>query len=364
MARPPEPASVVVTGVGMRCPVGNDAVQSAASVRAGISGYAPWPYFGVTFGEDAALIAAATLPDLRDGPWTDKALELIEPALAEALAGREDPRVRAPGVAKRTAFFLATPYATRSGVAEASFKAFVDEAHMQWQKSAAFGAVEIIAADHAAGLVAMARAVEALQKMERDLCVVAGVDSLLEPTFLHDVWAERRLKTPDGDSGLIPGEAGAVVVLERAADAAQRQSPVLARIGSLVLDREPGGLRLTEALRAEGLSRAVQGALAAVDPQTIHRIVADLTGERWRFLEWGLVETRCLGKLPKNWQLWHPAEYLGDIGAASSVAGVVLGTRAFARRYAGPGGILICASSTGGERGAMTLLAPQGEGDH
>ena len=343
----------------MRCPVGNDAVQSAASVRAGISGFAPWPYFGVTFGEDA-LVAAATEPDLRDGPWTDKALELIEPALAEALAGRENPRARDPVDPRRTAFFVATPYAKRQGVAEAGFNMFVDDARMQWQNSAAFGAVEIIAADHAAGLVAMARAVEALLKLERDLCVVAGVDSLLEPTYLHDLWAQRRLKTPDGSSGLVPGEAAAVVVLERAADAARRQVPVLARIGSLVLDREPSALRPAEALRAEGLSRAVQGALAAVDPQTIHRIIVDLTGERWRFLEWGLVETRCLGKLPQQWQLWHPAEYLGDIGAASAVAGAVLATRAFARCYGGPGGILICASSTGGERGAMTLLGSQG----
>lgn len=354
MARPAEPQSVVVTGIGTRCPVGNDAVQSAASVRAGISGFAPWPYFGVTFGEDGALVAAATVPDLRDGPWTDKALELVEPALAEALAGRENPDPQ------RTALFVATPYAKRPGVAEAGFKVFVDDAHMQWQKSAAFGAVEIITADHAAGLVGMARAVEALQKLERDRCVVAGVDSLLEPTFLHSLWAERRLKTPDGRSGLVPGEAAAVVVLERADDAARGQVPVLARIGSLVLDREPSALRPAEALRAEGLSRAVQGALAVVDPQTIHRIIVDLTGERWRFLEWGLVETRCLGKLPQDWQLWHPAEYLGDIGAASAVAGVVLAARAFARRYGGPGGILICASSTGGERGAMTLLGPAG----
>jgi 3-oxoacyl-[acyl-carrier-protein] synthase-1 len=133
-------------------------------------------------------------------------------------------------------------------VAEAGFKVFVDDAHMQWQKSAAFGAVEIITADHAAGLVAMARAVEALQKLERDVCVVAGVDSLLEPTFLHDLWAERRLKTPDGSNGLVPGEAAAVVVLERSDDAARGQLPVLARIGSLVLDREPSGLRPAEAL--------------------------------------------------------------------------------------------------------------------
>jgi len=359
MAPPAKPQSVVVTGIGMRCPVGNDAVQSAASVRAGISGFAPWPYFGVTFGEDESLVAAATEPDLRDAAWTEKAFELIEAPMVEALAGAH-PRARDPVEPKRAALFVAAPYAKRLGVAEEDFKAFVDDARAHWQEAAALDTVEIVAADHAAGLVAMARAVETLQKRERDLCVVAGVDSLLEPTFLHDLWAERRLKTPDSGSGLVPGEAAAVVVLERADDVARRQAPVLASVGSLVLDREPSGLRPAEALRAEGLSRAVHGALATVDPQTIHRIIVDLTGERWRFLEWGLVETRCLGKLPSQWQLWHPAEYLGDVGAASAVVGVVLATRAFARRYGGPGGILICASSTGGERGAMTLLGPLG----
>jgi 3-oxoacyl-[acyl-carrier-protein] synthase-1 len=351
---------VAITGVGMFTPVGSDAVQSASSVRAGINRFAGWPHFGLTFGDDT-LVASCTRPDLRDGPWNDKVLDLLTPVVAEALfaANRLDGGRPGAAGASRTSLFVATPYPDRPATPDEALDNVAEDLREQLGETFGFGAIEVVSLDHAGGLAALARAVDALNSREADVCVVAGVDSLLHAEVLHILLEQRRLKTPVNSAGLIPGEGAAALVLERT-DRPRRRVPVLARLASVALEREPTELRPADGLRAEALSRAIQAALASIDPATIHRVVVDLNGERWRAREWAMAETRCLSELPDGWQLWHPADCWGDIGAASGVAHVALAARAFARGYGGAGGVLICGSSTGGERAAATVLAPEG----
>jgi 3-oxoacyl-[acyl-carrier-protein] synthase-1 len=353
---PPESSPIVITGLGMLTPVGSDAIQSASSVRAGVARMAAWPHFGLMFGEDA-LVASFTLPDLRDGSWTQKVSELLAPVLAEALFASDG--LDGAGTHERRHLIVATPYPDRVATEEGAIEEVAEELREEIAEAFGFGSLEMVSLDHAGGLVGLARAVSLLDAGEQDVCVVAGVDSLLHAEFLHDLMEQRRLKTPMTSGGLIPGEGAAALVLERADRARRRGANVVGRLGSLALDREPMLLNPTEGLRAEALSRSIQEVLGAVDPATIHRVMVDLNGERWRFLEWSLAEARCLDRLPEGWRLWHPADCWGDIGAASGVAHVALAARAFARGYGGNGGILICGSSIGGERAAATVLGPE-----
>lgn len=68
------------------------------------------------------------------------------------------------------------------------------------------------------------------------------------------------------------------------------------------------------------------------------------------------METRCLGGLPHGWQLWHPADCLGDTGAASGPTLICLAVRAFQRGYGGPGGALVTSVSDRGERAAACIF--------
>jgi 3-oxoacyl-[acyl-carrier-protein] synthase-1 len=345
----------------MLTPLGADAVQSASSVRAGICRFAPWPHLGVSFGED--LLAASFIhPDLRDGSWTAKLSELLTPVLAEALfaAGCLDEAGPRASGSKGIRLIVAVPYADRPATPDGALEEVGEELREEISETFGFAGVEVVALDHAAGLAALAKAAAALDADQCEICVVAGVDSLLHGDLLHVLLDQRRLKTPLNGGGLVPGEGAAAVVLERPERARRRGAAALARMASVALDREPTELRPVEGLRAEGLSRVIQAALAPVDPAAIHRVLVDLNGERWRFFEWGMAETRCLEQLPHGWQLWHPADCWGDLGAASAVAHVALATRAFARGYGGPGGILVCGSSAGGERAAATLFGPEG----
>jgi 3-oxoacyl-[acyl-carrier-protein] synthase-1 len=347
----------------MRTPVGNDAVQTASAVRAGVNRFGRWEAMDLEFDGEAGVIASVLPDDLGDAAWVEKAEEMAPGPIYEALwqAKLYDlVEVRqARGRAHVTAY-VATPYPDRPGVTQEAYRLFSLQAREHCIAPARADEVHLIPGDHVAGLAALARAVDDLRAGKTDVAVIGAVDSLLHGQLLTSLAAEGRLKTPLRPSGLIPGEAAVVLILERARDAAKRGAPVLGRVGAVAIDREETPLGPNQPIRAEGASRAVLAALERNGgPARVHRAIVDLTGERWRSLEWALVETRCLGELPYGWQLWHPADCVGDLGAATGLANVALALRAFARGYGGPDGVLISAAAARGERAATCVFPAQ-----
>jgi hypothetical protein len=249
----------------------------------------------------------------------------------------------------------------RPGVSDDVFRLFTVEARQHCIAPAHADAVQLFSCDHAAGITALAQAAHELAEHKVDVAVVGGFDSLLHAEYLRWLWQAGRLKLPTRADGLIPGEAAAMVIVERAIDAQRRKVPALARLGLATLDRETTPIGPDHPIRAEAASRAVKAALAGAGAgPSVDQVYMDMSGERWRALEWALVETRCSAKLAKGWQLWHPADCLGDIGAATSLVHLALAVRGFARGYGGRA-VLLSAASHGGERAAMTIHAPEEE---
>jgi 3-oxoacyl-[acyl-carrier-protein] synthase-1 len=358
---PPERSGVVLTGIGMRAALGGHAVQVAASVRAGLSRLREWSDYET---RDGPLVTAFTDPNLGDRAWPEKALELLQQPLAEALAGAQladFTEVCRPNGSGRARAYVATPYADRPGTGEEAFKELGQTLGEDLFGEGVSVPLELVAMDHAAGAVATARACEALQRGEADWCIVSGVDSFLEGGMLDALLAADRLKTRSVPSGLIPGEGGAVLVLETATSARRRKAPVLAHIDAVALEREEARWSPEAPVSGRALVRAIERATdAAGGPAAFTRVIADLNGERWRFLEWALAESRLSDHLPRGWRLWHPADAMGDVGAAFCPVAAGLAVRAFARRYAGGGKVLVVASSERGERAALALAAAEG----
>ena len=70
--------SEVITGIGMRSAVGNDAVQTAAAVRAGIARFEAWEPGMIV--DNAPGVLGAALPDkYGDLPWLEKVEEDATP---------------------------------------------------------------------------------------------------------------------------------------------------------------------------------------------------------------------------------------------------------------------------------------------
>lgn len=352
--------SFAITGIGMRCAVGQDAIQSCAAVRAGISRFREWPYMKAPMGdEETAVVGASVVPDLGDRHWIEKLEDLATQPLLESLwAAGLSHLVDPDGDATRWAVYLSTPPLDRPGVSEEDAVEFQEDVQETTLFPFELGAIAVFSNGHAGVLLALDRAMRDLAEGRLDVAVVGGVDSLLETEFLSFLLAERKLKTETFPAGIIPGEAAAFVVLEAVEHARARGAKALSCVTAVRTAVEAAPVSGEAPSRAEATTRVLQEELADAPcgPPGIHRIVNDLNGERWRFLEWAMADARALSKLPPHWRLWHPADCFGDIGAATGAAHLCLATRAFQRGYAVGQAILICNSSDGGERVATVVF--------
>jgi 3-oxoacyl-[acyl-carrier-protein] synthase-1 len=181
------------------------------------------------------------------------------------------------------------------------------------------------------------------------------VDSLLRPEVLVRLDGAGRIKSAASRDGFLPGEGAACVVLETAASARERAARVIARLASAARAEEPTA-GTDQACRGEGLARAVRDALGGSKQAEGWLVICDLNGERYRSHEWALVNSRlshASGGFP---ELWHPADCIGETGAASGALSAVWAATALDRGYAPRRRALLWGASDGPARAAAVVL--------
>lgn len=183
--------------------------------------------------------------------------------------------------------------------------------------------------------------------------IVAGVDTYLVAETLRALDERHRLLTPANSDGLIPGEAGAALLLGPG-DA----GPGLA-VRSLGLGVERATIESGEPLRADGLTAAFRQALADAGlamAQIGYRIGA-MSGEQYWFKELDLATSRLLRGRHEFMDLWHPADGVGETGAASLPCCLAVAWAAARKGYAAGDPALVCAGNDDGRRAALILSA-------
>jgi 3-oxoacyl-[acyl-carrier-protein] synthase-1 len=197
------------------------------------------------------------------------------------------------------------------------------------------------------------RAGRLLARRAVDTCIVVAVDSFLNSSALHWLRDQGRLKTELNSDGMIPGEAAAAVCLMRGEDA---QNPMLEVMGLGFGVEESAGNEGKPNV-AIGLADAIRAALSNADvvlPDVAFR-VGGMTGERRAFMEASTALARVQRVHRDGFELWVPAEMLGDVGAALSACMLVVTAVAFAKGYA-PGDIaLLHVSSRSHHRAACVV---------
>lgn len=183
--------------------------------------------------------------------------------------------------------------------------------------------------------------------------VIVGVDSLLTPGCLHAFRERRRLLTPRAQDGFLPGEAAAAVVVTSRRDV---RGLDLLGLGRAV---EPAPVESGNPLRGTGLADAFREALARsrADFDAVHYRLCDANGEQYAFKEGALALARSMRALKSTFDVWHPADCVGEVGAA--VGPLLLGVALTAARkgYAPGPGVLCHLGSDAGARAAMVLAA-------
>lgn len=210
----------------------------------------------------------------------------------------------------------------------------------------------VITQGRVAAAVAVAQARALISQGQCKRVLVAAADSLLSwPTLTHYL-QQQRLLTPSNANGFIPGE-GAGAMLIGGATAANGQL-VCSGVGFGI---EKAHINGEAPLRGDGLTQAINAALgdANCQMQDLDFRIADLSGEQFYFKEAVLAATRTIRVLKEEFDLWHPAECIGEAGAVAGVAILSLAASACQKGYAKGAGILCHMANDAGQRAAMTL---------
>lgn len=364
----PSRGPVVVTGVGAVTAVGATAAQTFTSIRASLRRVSERPLAGAGGdpGEDGGVYLASGAEGLAASLGAAGPADLALHAAREALfdAGLYEP-VDVEGAYRRkaVALFLALPYADAPGAdrgAAASLEAAAEGAGLLERGRTELHAVP---RGHAAGILALHAAVARLQSGDVDVALVGGQDAMLNPANVSEMNRTSRLRTDRAPGGAIPGEGSAFLVLERLDPARRRGAPLYAAVEGIAVAHEPVPFDGEQPNRGEGASQAVGWALSA-SPSAgrIADVFTDLNGERGRFLEWALVETRALAALPAGWKRHLPASIVGDLGAASGVLLLALAAHGIRFPRGAGGAALVTGTAERGERVAAVLagVAPSG----
>lgn len=182
--------------------------------------------------------------------------------------------------------------------------------------------------------------------------LVAASDSLLSWPTLGHYEREDRLLTAGNTDGFLPGEAAGALLL----------GVPEGRVGELLctgigFGRELAPIGSEEPLRAEGLAQAVKAALADAECQMHHMDfrITDLSGEQYYFKEAALALARTLRVRKEAFDIWHPAECTGEVGAAAGVSIVSSALAACGKHYALGPNILAHMANDAGQRAALCL---------
>ena len=345
--------AVHVVAIGASTAVGRDAWSSAAAVRAGISGFTQHPYMIDTVGEPMIVAVA---------PWLDIGLTglarfeaLGYPAIDQALV----PITESHDNGLRVALSLGLP-SPRPGLS--------DTLQYDLRKSISakyrpiFESIAAFPNGHAAGLLALEAAVKKLLQETLDACVVAGIDSYIEPETLE--WLEEcdqlHSAGPLNNAwGFIPGEAAGALLLMRASVAKRMHLKPLATVLGIGSAHEPKRIKTETICIGEGLTQAFRNAFTALPADTqVSDVYCDMNGEPYRADEYGFAATRAKEAFASPSDFVAPADCWGDVGAASMPLGIKLALIAGQKWYAQGSHAFVWASSESGERGASLFYVP------
>ena len=347
--------AVAISSIGMVTPVGLRAHNSCAAIRANISRMIEFQGFSVKLESlDEVPLMACPIKGLTDGyvglgRWTRMAVSAIRDLTNNSGLSTVD--------LSRASFYVGLPNLDRCGLSP-EIGTQLGIRIGQWVGARGLGAsIQVYKEGNAAAVLGLQAAIRDLHAGDIAFAVVGGVDSLLQNESLEVLLESGRLKTDDNVDSLIPGEAAAFILLETLQQAEARGAQVLATLEAPSTARESRTIWGDETPDGTGLSEAIGTTLDRLDDRGTQTglVICDLNGETYRAKEFAISIPRVLGEMEAPWALWHPADCIGDSGAASTILAACVGARALSHGYADTDAVLVWASSDDGLRGSFYL---------
>lgn len=333
-----QPVSIIASG--MVTSVGLNSPSTCAAIRCAIDNFSETRFMD----SGGEWIIGAQVP--LEQPWRGlpKLVHMAVPAIRECLAhvGNVRPEM--------IPLLLCVAEKERpgrlAGLDDQLFRDIETELGVHFHSSSG-----VIARGRVAGALALAEARILIYEQRIPFCIIAGTDSYLVAATLGAYQKADRLLTSQNSNGFIPGEAGTAILIGPPGKA---QDPELLCIG-LGVGQEKATIDSEEPLRADGLVAAFRAAFAEAG-RTIDDLdfrLTDSNGEQYWFKEAALAMTRTMRVHKESFQIWHPADCLGEAGAASGPCVLGVALAAMQKRYLPGSGLLFHFSGNDGERVAI-----------
>ncbi|PID43875.1 MAG: hypothetical protein CSB48_03565 [Proteobacteria bacterium] len=345
-----------VRGLGMINALGRGALPSVTAAMAGISQYTETELlnpegiplrFALVPDEILPVIDVARLS--RPGVRYERMMRLAVGALDECVGSTE--------VEHPLPLFLALPE-RRPGRDYPALEPFLKELSGFTGDVLDLSNSRIFPYGRSAGFTAMASAMALLENRNDaggstrggaiKRVLVGGVDSYVDASLLGIMDKQNRLLLENTADGFVPGEGAAFLMLEMSS-----KGRIL--IHTPVTASEPGHCYSDEICEGVGLSGAIGQAIQQAGSPGIGTVFCSLNGEGVFAKEWGLSAIRVSTLFKDGLQIEHPAEYYGDIGAAT-VPSLYINALIGRAKDRVDGAVLIWAASDFEHRGAGILV--------
>lgn len=209
----------------------------------------------------------------------------------------------------------------------------------------------IIAMGHVSIGIALQRARELIEEYKTEHILIAASDSYLVAPTLMDYQEKERLLTSNNSNGFIPGEAAAAIVVEPVGN----QSGLYCKgIGFGV---EQAHIDSEEPFRADGLTTAIKESLkdANCEMGDLDFRISDVAGEQYHFKEATLALGRTLRKRKPEFDIWHPADCVGEVGSVASLVMVIVFKTANEKFYSAGKNVVAHVGNDDGKRAAWIM---------
>jgi 3-oxoacyl-[acyl-carrier-protein] synthase-1 len=202
--------------------------------------------------------------------------------------------------------------------------------------------------------VALKHARRLIQELKVRHVLIAATDSLLVGATLAHYEEYERLLTSNNSNGFIAGEAGAALVVE---PVSVGQGDQLVCVG-LGFGVEEAHVYSEEPLRGKGLSEAIKQSLddAGCGESILDFKMTDLSGEQYYFKEASLAFSRLDRTKRTEFDIWHPADCVGDVGAVLGLVMIAVLKSACEKSYSKGDHILAHLGNDDGKRSSIIFF--------
>lgn len=331
---------IAIKSTGLVTSVGLSAPASCAAIRAKISNPTETRFID----SGGEWIMAHQVP--LEKPWRGrtKLAKMAAMAIAECLEGI--PRKEWASIPLLLCIAEPERPGRLEGLDDQLFLDIQQELNMRFAPESA-----IVAHGRVSVVIALAQARKLIHESNAPHVIIVAADSLLTWSTLSVYEREERLLTARNSNGFMPGEGGGALLVGQPGGNGEL---LCSGIGFGV---EQAHINSGEPLRAEGLTAAIRGALsdAGCEMHDLDYRITDLSGEQYYFKEATLALSRTLRKRKEEFDIWHPAECIGESGAAAGLSVLAVASAACRNAYTKGSGILGHMANDAGQRAAAVL---------